>query len=476
MARILVTGATGYIGGRLIPLLLERGDAVRVLVRDADRVQGRLWAEQVEIVEGDLLQSNTLPDAVRDVEAAYYLVHSMGAGEDFAERDRQAAHHFCDAVQRHAPNLRHVIYLGGLLPEDESRRSGHLISRAETGQILRDRLPTTEFRAGPIIGSGSASFEMVRYLTERLPVMVTPRWVKNEVEPIAIRDVLAYMTAALDREAMGVVEIGGGPLTFKQMMQVYAKVRGLPRVILPTPVLAPKLAALWVGLVTPISNRLAVPLVQGVVASLVVRDHRARTLFADIRPMGYEKAVRLALHRLETHDIETRWSGALGEQKKYHLEDSRGMIKEVRSVTVNASQSQVYATISSLGGDVGWLVWGWAWKLRGLLDQFVGGPGLRRGRRDPTQLLPGEAVDFWRVEAAERPRLLRLRAEMKVPGRAWLQFEVEQQSPTQAKLVQTAIFAPKGFFGAAYWYVLYPLHRRIFTDMVHAIAKRAETS
>lgn len=474
MSKILVTGATGYVGGRLIPQLLEHGHAVRVLTRDAERVAARPWSEQVEIVEGDLLRPETLEPALAGIEVAYYLVHSMESGSDFAERDRQAAENFVQAVKQGEGALRHVIYLGGLLPQDEQKRSGHLISRAETGEILREALPVTEFRAGPIIGSGSASFEMVRYLTERLPIMVTPKWVRNEVEPIAIRDVLAYLIASADREAMGVVEIGGGALTFKEMMKEYAKVRGLPRVIIPTPVLAPKLAALWVGLVTPISNRLAVPLVQGVVASLTVRDRRSDELFPSIQPMDYQQAVELAIKRMASHDIETRWSDALREGRDLHLEDSRGMIREVRSREVSVPSERVFEVVSSLGGDRGWLVWGWAWKLRGLMDQFVGGPGLRRGRRDPQHLLPGEALDFWRVEAVERPTLLRLRAEMKVPGLAWLQFEVEPRDAGGSRLIQTAIFAPKGFFGALYWYGLYPIHRLIFTAMVHAIAREAE--
>lgn len=474
MTNILVTGATGYVGGRLIPILLEHGHRVRVLVRDAERVAYRPWSSQVEIVEGDLLEVSTLEPAIAGVHVAFYLVHSMESGRDFAAKDRQAADNFVAAVEQFGQDVRHVVYLGGLLPQGENQRSGHLISRAETGEILRASLPVTEFRAGPIIGSGSASFEMVRYLTERLPIMVTPKWVRNEVEPIAIRDVLSYLSASVDREPMDIVEIGGGALTFKQMMQQYAKVRGLPRVIIPTPVLAPKLAALWVGLVTPISNRLAVPLVQGVVASLTVHDRRAKDLFPQIKPIDYQTAVGYAIKRMAGHEIETRWSDALRDGRDLHLEDSRGMIREMRLREVDVSAERVFDVVISLGGDRGWLVWKWAWKLRGLMDQLVGGPGLRRGRRDPEHVLPGEAVDFWRVEAVERPTLLRLRAEMKVPGLAWLQFEVEPQGESKSRLIQTAIFAPKGFFGALYWYGLYPIHRLIFTAMVNAIAREAE--
>ena len=339
--------------------------------------------------------------------------------------------------------------------------------------MLRGYCATTEFRAGPIIGSGSASFEMVRYLTERLPVMVAPRWILNQVQPIAIRDILNYMIAALEHPPLGVVEVGGDRLTFKQMMEVYAGARGLKRVIIPVPVLAPGLAARWVGLVTPIPNTLAVPLVEGVVHPVIADTTKAAAEFPEIRPITYRQAVELALERTDTGEVETRWSGALGSTATYELSDVEGMLKEVRTLYVDLPPAAVFKSFSTIGGERGWLTWEWAWELRGLLDKAVGGPGLRRGRRDPEELLPGEALDFWRVEAIEPPHLLRLRAEMKVPGRAWLQWEAVREG-NGTRLVQTALFAPVGFFGMLYWGSLYPVHRFIFNDMIRAIARDAE--
>jgi uncharacterized protein YndB with AHSA1/START domain len=343
------------------------------------------------------------------------------------------------------------------------------------GEILRARVPTTEFRAGPIIGSGSASFEMIRYLTERLPMMVAPRWILNEVQPIAVRDVLAYLVLALDAGPLGVVDIGADRLSFLETMRGYARERGLRRAIIPVPVLAPRLAARWVGLVTPIPNRLAVPLMAGIVHRVVADLKQARRHFPGIAPIPYQRAVALAIERVEREEVDTRWSGALGTAPApdYRMTDAEGVIREVRSIQVAASPERVFRTLSGLGGQRGWLVWGWAWEARGLLDRLVGGPGLRRGRRDPSRLLVGEALDFWRVEAVEPPRRLRLRAEMRVPGAAWLEWEAVPEGDG-TRLVQTATFIPRGLAGTLYWYGLYPVHRFIFSDMVAAIARDAE--
>jgi len=466
---VLVTGATGYIGGRLVPRLLERGLAVRVMARNPEHVQGRAWAGRVEVVKGDVSSGEGLSRALDGVDAAYYLIHSMHGGEDFAERDRVAARRFADAAR----GVGHVIYLGGLLPAGDDV-SAHLASRAEVGEILRGSLPATEFRAGPIIGSGSASFEMIRYLTERLPMMVAPRWILNEVQPIAVRDVLGYLVAALDSGPVGVVDIGADRMTFLQTMQVYAEVRGLRRVIVPMPVLAPKLAALWVGLVTPIPNRLAVPLVEGTIHPVVGDLERARRLFPGVDPMPYRRAVGLALTRTTEGEIPTRWSGALNRTAPaYDVTDVEGVIREVRSIHVAAPPERVFGALSRLGGSTGWLVWEWAWELRGLIDRLVGGPGLRRGRRDPEVLLVGESLDFWRVEAVDPARGIRLRAEMKVPGAAWLEWSTYPEEGG-TRLVQTATFAPHGLGGTLYWYALYPLHRAIFSDLVRAVGRAAE--
>jgi uncharacterized protein YbjT (DUF2867 family) len=468
---ILVTGATGYIGGRLVERLLGRGHRVRVLVRDPRRLEGRSWRARVEVVRGDLSDPESLAGVAHEVDAAFYLVHSMYAGDDFALRDREAAGNFVRA----AGSLPHVVYLGGILPsEGGETRSEHLRSRSEVGRILGEHLPTTELRAGPIIGSGSASFEMVRYLTERLPAMVAPRWIRNAVRPIAVRDILAYLVGAAERgEALGPVDVGTDPLTFRDMMLGYAEVRGLRRFIVPVPVLAPRFAGLWVGLVTPIPRDIALPLVEGVVQPVVGDTTRARALFPEVEPVSYLRAVELALERIGTGAVPTRWSGALGGGDTFEYEDREGVLREVRTRRVEAPPEAVFRAFTSLGGERGWLVWNRMWWLRGILDQLVGGPGIRRGRRHPIELQPGEAVDFWRVEALEPGRFLRLRAEMRVPGRAWLQWEaVPEEGGT--RLVQSALFAPEGLPGVLYWYALFLAHAFIFSDLVDAVARLAE--
>jgi uncharacterized protein YbjT (DUF2867 family) len=466
--RVLATGGTGYIGGRLIPRLLRRGHTVRVLARDPDRLAHRPWAGRVELIQGDLLKAETLVHAFADIDAAYFLVHSMYEGTDFAKRDRQATINFCQA----AAGISHVIYLGGLQPKRKIL-SRHLHSRAEIGRILSLHLPTTELRAGPIIGSGSASFEMVRYLCERLPMMIAPHWVKNEIQPIAIRDVLAYLIAALERGPSEIVEIGGDRLTYQQMMLKYSRVRGLRRAILTVPpVLPASIGARFIGLITPIPNRLAIPLVEGMTQPLVVKNDRAKDLFPEVKPIRYEKAVKLALRRTQEQAVETRWSGTTNDEPTYEHQDLRGLIREVRSLHIEASPDVVFRAFSSLGGERGWLTWNWAWRVRGFLDCLMGGPGLQRGRRDPQDLHAGEVVDFWRVERIKPAYLLRLRGEMKIPGLAWLQWEANPERGG-TRLTQTAGFVPRGLFGALYWYMLYPFHRLIFTDMIEAIGRLA---
>lgn len=469
--KILVTGATGYIGGRLVPRLLAQGHEVTVLVRDPRRYRQAQDCAGIRVVRGDLLRPGSIEADLSGFDAAYYLVHSMMAGAAFETRDKQAAANFAAAV----PDCRHIIYLGGLQPPGEASR--HLRSRAETGEVLASHFAgrITEFRAGPIIGSGSASFEMVRYLSERLPVMITPRWVRTEVSPIAVSDVLAYLCAALDKGPAGVVDIGMEPMPFLEMMQSYAAVRGLrPRRLIITPLLAPRLAARWVGVVTPIPNRLAVPLVEGMTQPLTANLERAKALYPEIVPLTYSEAIRRTLKKLDEQIIETRWSDALGRGKVFELVDEEGLIREVRRVEAPVSQEALFRAFTSIGGDKGWLVWNGLWSIRGLLDKLAGGPGLRRGRRDPATLREGEPLDFWRVERVESPRLLRLRAEMRLPGRAWLQWETEPHAqPGHARLTQTALFEPKGVWGALYWYLLYPIHLFIFSDLANAVVREA---
>lgn len=475
---ILVTGVTGYIGGRLVPHLLASGQRVRVLTRDASRLQGRAWVDRVEIVQGDVLDPASLAPAMSDVFAAYYLIHSM-SGENFHERDLAAAANFGQAAAE--AGVKRIIYLGGL-GDPETDLSLHLRSRQQTGQALAAAgAPVTEFRSAVVVGSGSVSFEMIRNLTERLPVMICPQWVYTRVQPIGIRDVLDYLTAALSVEesAGRVVEIGGADiLTYAEMMQGYAAVRGLRRWLISVPVLTPRLSSYWVHWMTPVPSEIARPLIEGLRNEVIVRDDSARLLFPHIQPMDYRTAVARALVKLDAKKVETTWSDALassrGDKPSIMLSSQEGMIVERRQQEVQASPAQIFAAFTALGGKRGWLYWNWAWRVRGVIDRLVGGVGLRRGRRHATDLRVGDAVDFWRVEAVEAERMLLLRAEMKLPGLAWLQFETAPLADGRSLLRQNAFFAPKGLSGLAYWYLLYPVHRFIFSGMAQSLARLAE--
>jgi uncharacterized protein YbjT (DUF2867 family) len=475
---VLVTGVTGYIGGRLVPQLIKAGYRVRVLVRDRNRLQGRDWLDQVEVVEGDVLDSASLVSVMAGVTAAYYLIHSMSGGVDFAQRDLQAARNFGAAAGE--SGVERIIYLGGL-GDPQADLSKHLRSRQQTGQVLKESgVPVTEFRAAIVVGSGSVSFEMIRYLTERVPVMICPRWVFTRVQPIAIKDVLDYLVAALvtPQSAGKIIEIGGNDvLTYGDMMLGYARERGLRRWLLSVPVLTPRLSSYWVHFVTPIPANIARPLIDGLRNEVIVHASLARELFPQIKPMDYQTEVSQALADLEARHVETSWSDALvtsqGDIVPVVLSTQEGMIIERRQQVVSTSPAAVFKMISRLGGQMGWLYLNWAWRLRGWIDRLVGGVWLRRGRRDPEEVRMGDAIDFWRVEAVEPDQLLLLRAEMKLPGRAWLQFESLPYEGGQTRLVQTAFFAPKGLFGFAYWYGLYPLHRIIFAGMIRNLAQRA---
>lgn len=476
---MLVTGATGYVGGRLVPQLLKAGYRVRCLVRDVTRLAGRSWVDEVQAVCGDVLKPETLPAVLEDVYAAYYLVHSMGSHADFYERDIVAARQFGQAAR--AAGVSRIVYLGGL-GNPYSDLSPHLRSRQQTGQALGEAgVPVTEFRAAIVVGPGSISFEMIRYLTERIPVMICPRWVYSRVQPIAIQDVLSYLLAALrvDESIGRIIEIGGSDvLTYADMMLGYARVRGLRRMLVPVPVLTPRLSSYWVHWMTPIPAAIARPLIEGLRNEVVVRDDSARRLFPNIQPVGYRQAVELALAELNAGRVETTWSDALvstaGDVAPVVLTTQSGMIIEQRRQLVQAPTTVVYATCASLGGKQGWLYADWAWQLRGALDRLVGGVGLRRGRRDPRLLRVGDALDFWRVEAVQPDHLLRLRAEMKVPGAAWLQFEVRPHPSGKTLLIQTAFFAPKGLTGLLYWYALYPLHSLIFSGLIRRLTWLAQ--
>ena len=476
---VLVTGVTGYVGGRLVPRLLQAGYHVRVMLRgSAARLDGRPWKDQVEIAIGDVLVPETLSSAMEGMDAAYYLIHSMGGQNGFSERDIQAAENFASAAS--SAGVQNIIYLGGL-GDPESNLSEHLRSRQQTGDALRQfDVPVTEFRAGMVVGSGSLSFEMMRNLTERLPVMIAPRWVYTKTQPIAIRDVLNYLAAALQTPAsLGkTIEIGAPDvLTYADMMMTYARIRGLRRLIIRVPVLTPRLSSYWVHWITPVSAGVVTPLVEGLRNELIVRDHSAGTLFPDIEPIDFETALRLALARMEEGDIETLWSDALassqGDIEPVHLTQEQGMLIERRQLAVNAPPEAVFQAFSGLGGERGWPPYNWLWQVRGAIDRLFGGVGMRRGRRDPDKLRQGEALDFWRVEMVEPDRLIRLRAEMKLPGEGWLQFEANDGVDGGTDLVQTAYFASKGLSGLLYWYAIYPLHGVIFSRMIEAVAQRA---
>jgi uncharacterized protein YbjT (DUF2867 family)/uncharacterized protein YndB with AHSA1/START domain len=476
---VLVTGATGYIGGRLVPRLLEAGFRVRCLVRDASRLQGRPWRDKVDLIEGDVLQPESLTAAMAGTAAAYYLVHSLGAGKDFPERDVQAARNFGAAAK--TAGAGRIIYLGGL-GDPAADLSAHLRSRQQTGDALRESgLPVTEFRAGVIVGSGSLSFEMIRYLTERVPVMICPRWVFTRIQPIAVRNVLDYLVAALrvPTSAGQIIEIGGADvIPYGEMLTFYAEVRGLRRWLVPVPVLTPKLSSYWVHFVTPIPAAIARPLIAGLRNEIIVRDDLAHRLFPAIQPLDYRTAVKLALEKLEAQSVETAWSDALSTSQRdvppVTLTTHEGMIIERRQLAVDAPVAAVFRAFTGLGGTRGWLHMNWAWRIRGAIDRLCGGVGRRRGRRDADDIRVGEALDFWRVEAVEPDQLLRLRAEMKVPGKAWLQFEVAApQEGSHPIPTQTAFFAPKGLSGLAYWYLLYALHGMIFGGMIRRLAERA---
>ena len=464
--------------GRLIPLLLARGHRVRVLVRAADRLEGRSWHDQVEVAVGDVLDPATLPAAVDGVDAAYYLIHSMSRHADFAHRDLGAARAFAEAAA--AQDVTRILYLGGL-GKPAGALSEHLRSRQETGVALREAgVPVAEFRASILVGSGSVSFEMIRSLTERLPLMICPRWVSTRTQPIAIDDALAYLVAALESPASHgqIIEIGGRDvLTYKEMMLTYARVRGLRRVIIPVPVLTPRLSSYWVHLVTPIPSTIAQPLIDGLRVEVIVTDDRARRLFPQITPMDYETAVARALASLEARDVETSWSDALassqGDTRPFVFTTQEGMLIERRQCVVDAPPAAVYAAFAALGGRTGWLACNRVWRLRGAADRLLGGVGFRRGRRHPIDLRVGDAVDFWRVEAVEPGHLVRLRAEMKVPGRAWLQFQAEPLEAGKTRLGQTAYFAPRGLFGLVYWYLLSPVHGFIFSRLIRHVAQGA---
>ncbi|MFD5885330.1 SDR family oxidoreductase [Streptomyces sp. NPDC060334] len=517
--RCLVTGATGYIGGRLVPELLDAGHQVRCLARSPEKLRDHPWAGRAEVVRGDVVDPRSVGDALHDIDVAYYLVHSLGTGSGFEDRDRAAARIF--AEQAHAAGVRRIVYLGGLTPTGVPIRelSTHLRSRAEVGEIfLASAVPATVLRAAVIIGSGSASFEMLRYLTERLPVMVTPSWVGTRCQPIAVRDVLRYLvgSATMPPEVSRTFDIGGPDVvTYEEMMRRYASVAELPkRLILRVPMLTPRLSSHWIGLVTPVPRRLARPLAESLRHEVVCEEHDIAEYVTDPpgTPFGFDQALALALQRVRDANVVTRWSsaslpGAPSDPLPTDPDWAGGSLYEdKRGLDVDASPDALWRVVEGIGGENGWYSFPLAWAVRGWLDRLVGGVGIRRGRRDASRLRVGDSLDFWRVEEIEPGRLLRLRAEMRLPGLAWLELRAEPDPDTapepaagartdtdhapgrtaketattgtataaRSRYRQRALFHPHGLLGHMYWWSVSPFHAVVFGGMARNIARAAE--
>ncbi|MDT0381527.1 SDR family oxidoreductase [Streptomyces sp. DSM 42041] len=485
--RCLVTGAGGYIGGRLVPELLDAGHEVRCLVRTPGKLRDHPWAARVEAAEGDVTRAEQVRPAMRDVDVAYYLVHALGTGPDFEETDRHAARVFAAEARR--AGVRRIVYLGGLTPRGvpESELSPHLRSRTEVGRILLESgVPTAVLRAAVVIGSGSASFEMLRYLTERLPAMVTPSWVRTPIQPIAVRDVLRCLVgcARLPADVSRGFDVGGPDvLTYRDMMRRYAEVAGLPRrVIVPVPVLTPRLSSHWVGLVTPVPAQIARPLAESLRHEVVCREDDLARYVPDPPGgrLGFDRALRLALQRIKDAEVATRWSsasvpGAPSDPLPTDPDWAGGSLyTDRRARRSEASPEALWRVIEGIGGDNGWYSFPLAWAVRGRLDRFLGGVGLRRGRRDPHRLRVGDSLDFWRVEEVEPGRMLRLRAEMRLPGLAWLELRVARDREGRTVYAQRAVFHPRGLAGHAYWWAVAPFHGPVFGGMTRNIARAAE--
>ncbi|TXS15374.1 SDR family oxidoreductase [Streptomyces sp. wa22] len=485
--RCLVTGATGYIGGRLVPELLEAGHRVRCLARTPEKLRDYPWAGEAEVVEGDVTDAQSLGAAMRGIDVAYYLVHALASGSGFEKTDRDAARTFGE--QAKAAGVRRIVYLGGLTPADVPERelSPHLRSRAEVGHLLlASGVPTAVLRAAVIIGSGSASFEMLRYLTERLPVMVTPSWVSTRIQPIAVRDVLRYLvgSAHMPAEVNRTFDIGGPDvMTYRDMMQRYAEVATLRhRLILPVPMLSPGLSSHWVGLVTPVPASIARPLAESLRYEVVCHEHDIAEHVPDGpgQPFSFATALSLALQRVREAKVSTRWSSAstpgIPSDPLPTDPDWAGgsLYTDVRELDVDASPEALWRVVEGIGGVNGWYSFPLAWAVRGWLDRLVGGVGLRRGRRDAQRLRVGDSLDFWRVEEIEPGRLLRLRAEMRLPGLAWLEMYAEQGRDGRSHYRQRALFHPFGLLGHAYWWSVSPFHAVIFGGMARNIAQAAD--
>ncbi len=479
---VLIAGATGYVGGRLVPALLDAGHRVRAMGRNLEKLACRPWArhEKVELVQGDVLDPASLSRAAAGCRAAYYLVHSMIAQKGkFVEADRRAAHNMVTAAA--AAGLERIIYLGGLAEAKEGQLSRHLMSRIEVARILQSGpVPTTDLRAPMILGSGSASFEILRYLVEHLPVMITPRWVHSPNQPIAIRNVIGYLAGCLDHEeTTGQTYDIGGPdvLTYRELLDIYAAEAGLrKRIVVPVPLLTPTLSAYWINFISPVPTAIALPLTEGLTSSAVCTEDRIRSIIPQ-KLLGCREAIRTALDKVKQEQVDTCWmdAGALLEPEWAHCGDARWAGGTILScgyrVRIRAGAADIWSAITKIGGKTGWYHLDSLWRLRGFLDRLVGGVGLRRGRRHRSELLVGDALDFWRVLKVDAPRHLLLLAEMKTPGEALLEFQVTPLGEKQTELQMLSRFLPQGLGGILYWYLLYPFHERVFFGMLKAIAK-----
>ena len=471
--KILLTGANGYIGRRLRERLLGEDVSLRLLVRNPKSFAP---LANVEVFQGDAFESASLERALEGVDVAYYLIHSLQE-KNYKELDKRSAQNFLDAAIKQG--VKRIVYLGGLGVKEQA--SKHLLSRIETGEILSSRpndIETLWIRAGVIIGSGSASFEIIRHLTEKLPIMVTPKWVKTLAQPIGVDDVISYLCSAKDVKVDGnvIVDIGSQKMTYKEMMIGCAHALGLKRIIIPLPILTIKLSSYWLNLFTPVPYNVANSLIEGLSSEVVVQNDNAKKYFPNIHPIGFEDAVKQAIQEMEQNQVFSRWSDAGGGgdvwEREFKSDASSALLLDRQIVPLDGvSKEALYRTFCSIGGDEGWFGYNWLWEVRGVMDKMLGGAGINRGRRDAYHLRVGESVDFWRVEDLKENERLLLRAQMKVPGKAWLEFKIVGD-----EFIQTAYFYPRGVLGRLYWYGLIPVHYLVFKDMIHSIIKKAKLS
>ena len=476
---ILIAGATGYIGGRLAPRLIEKGYKVRCLARHPSHIKGKPWAKDAEILKGDILKGEGLSSAFKNIDAAFYLVHSMADTPDFEKLEEISANNFAKAAKEN--NVKRIVYMGGL-GDNSAKLSRHLKSRHKVGDLLRSSsISITEFRAAIIVGSGSVSFEMIRYLVERLPVILSFKYLQSLCQPTAIRDVLSYLINCLEKKETEnkIIEVGGASVhPYTDLLKIYAETRGLKRRIFNCRLWLPNLFSKVIGFITPIPSMFAMPLLESLSNDVVCKSQDALKLFPEIKPLDYRTAVKYALMRISENAVETTWAMSVIpiQKKPYAFTDKEGMSAEERHIGINAACDKVFKVFTGIGGARGWFYANWLWTSRAWLDLLLGGVGMRRSRRHTDILRQGEPLDFWRVERVIEGRLILLRAEMKLPGKGWLEFEVLPiiNEEDECVLRQTAYFEPKGLFGNIYWYGLYPLHKIIFAGLIREIKQRAE--